>query len=78
MLCRKRFTPSGLIAGKSLRRWLLSCVLVVVASDARAQLWINELYFDPPGSAGDLAFEYIELRGTHGASLSDTVVHHPK
>jgi len=33
-------------------------------------MFINEIYFDPPGM-GDLVFEYIELRGTPGASLAD-------
>lgn len=33
--------------------------------------YINEIYFDPPGSGGDLVFEYIELRGAPSASLAD-------
>ncbi len=33
--------------------------------------YINEIYFDPPGSGGDLAYEYIELRGTPSMSLDD-------
>lgn len=38
--------------------------------EAQAQLYINEIYFDPPGN-GDLVHEYIELRGTPNASLAD-------
>ncbi|MEM1026886.1 MAG: hypothetical protein AAGJ38_02280 [Planctomycetota bacterium] len=36
-----------------------------------AELYLNELYFDPPGSSGDDVFEYIELRGTPGMSLDN-------
>ena len=35
------------------------------------QMFINEIYLDPPGSSGDLVFEYIELRGIPNASLTD-------
>ena len=34
-------------------------------------MYINEIYLDPPGSSGDLVYEYIELRGSSGASLAD-------
>jgi autotransporter-associated beta strand protein len=37
---------------------------------ARADVYINEIYFDPPGSL-DGTSEYIELRGTPSASLSN-------
>ncbi|MBX3424547.1 MAG: hypothetical protein KF688_02600 [Pirellulales bacterium] len=47
---------------------LLACCF---SSPASAEFWINEIYFDPPGSAGDLVYEYVELRGTPGASLAD-------
>ncbi|MEX2115040.1 MAG: hypothetical protein WD845_17735 [Pirellulales bacterium] len=33
--------------------------------------YINEIYFDPPGSGGDLRYEYVELRGTPSMSLDD-------
>jgi hypothetical protein len=33
--------------------------------------YINEVYVDPPGGAGDSNFEYIELRGTPSGSLDD-------
>ena len=35
------------------------------------QMYINEVYLDPPGSSGDLVYEYIELRGSPNASLKD-------
>lgn len=41
-----------------------------LALTADAQIYINEIFFDPPGQ-GDLVFEYIELRGTPNASLAD-------
>ena len=37
----------------------------------QAQMVINEIYLDPPGSSGDLVYEYVELRGTPNASLAD-------
>lgn len=33
-------------------------------------MWINEIYFDPPGG-GDFVLEYVELRGTPGAALAN-------
>ena len=48
-------------------------VLVAVLAGvgvARADVYINEIYFDPPGSL-DGTSEYIELRGTPGMSLSN-------
>ena len=33
--------------------------------------YINEVYFDPPGSGFDYTGEYIELRGTPSMSLDD-------
>ncbi len=41
------------------------------ADSARAELYINEIYFDPPHSSGDLNQEYIELRGTPGMALDN-------
>ncbi|MBL9162449.1 MAG: hypothetical protein JNL18_06955 [Planctomycetaceae bacterium] len=41
------------------------------ATEAHAQMFINELFFDPPGSAADATHEYVELRGTPGASLAN-------
>lgn len=39
---------------------------------AFGQMYINEVYLDPPGSSGDLVYEYVELRGEPNASLEDT------
>jgi hypothetical protein len=44
--------------------------VAIVAVPARAQLFINEIYFDPPGQS-DPNTEYIELRGTPGMSLAN-------
>lgn len=43
--------------------------LLAIAAPARAELLINEIYFDPPG--GETPREYIEFRGTPGMSLSN-------
>ncbi|QDT01163.1 hypothetical protein [Adhaeretor mobilis] len=55
-------------------RLLLSSALIVLGylftSTADAQVYINEIYFDPPGSTGEKVFEYIELRGTPSESLA--------
>lgn len=49
----------------------LGIIAMLIASvTAEAQLFINEIFFDPPGG-GDSINEYIELRGTPGASLAD-------
>ncbi|MEQ8837829.1 MAG: hypothetical protein RID07_13570 [Lacipirellulaceae bacterium] len=52
--------------------WLLFAVLTFASYGAQlsAQTYINEIYFDPPGSSGDKVFEYIELRGSNSASLA--------
>jgi hypothetical protein len=52
-----------------------SGILVIIltmgaAVSAQAQMWINEIYLDPPSSL-DSTREYIEIRGTAGASLAD-------
>jgi hypothetical protein len=43
---------------------------VVLPTIARAELYINEVFYDPPSSP-DSPREYIELRGTPGFSLSN-------
>lgn len=58
------------------RSWAWSIATAVAAScmtatEASAQMFINELFFDPPGSAADATHEYVELRGTPGASLAN-------
>jgi hypothetical protein len=45
-------------------------IAVVVSAAARAGVYINEIYFDPPSSL-DTTCEYIELRGTPNMSLAD-------
>ena len=55
-------------------RLLLRCVTLAVTAStcslATADLFINEIYFDPPGG-GDSVNEYIELRGVPDMSLED-------
>ncbi len=45
-----------------LLRWLWGILLLATAGQARADLLINEILFNPPGS--DTTNEFIELRGT--------------
>ena len=48
------------------------CALAVAVSDrAAAQLYINEIFFNPGMSAVDDKDEYIEIRGTPDASLAN-------
>jgi hypothetical protein len=48
------------------------CLLAVLTCQlAQGQMYLNEVYLDPPGSSGDLIYEYIELRGLPNASLAD-------
>ena len=47
--------------------WLLTALLSIAAG-ARADLWIYEILFNPPGS--DAPNEYVELRGTPNLLLS--------
>jgi hypothetical protein len=46
------------------------CLCVVLSATAYAELYINEIFYDPPSSP-DSPREYIELRGTPGMSLND-------
>ncbi len=46
---------------RPLRLWLLTAFLTLGGA-AHAQLWINEILFNPPGN--DAPNEYVELRGT--------------
>ena len=48
----------------------LVAAIAFAAAAAPAELYINEIYFDPPGG-GDSINEYIELRGAPGMSLAD-------
>jgi hypothetical protein len=51
---------------------MLAAKLLVcsITPSARADFYINEIYFDPPGG-GDIRFEYVELRGEPNAPLTD-------
>ncbi len=55
-------------AGK--RAVLCALASLGAIASSPAQLYINEIYFDPPSSL-DIRYEYIELRGTPGASLAN-------
>jgi len=48
--------------------WLIAAFVVFVA-DARGQVWINEILFNPPTTT-DSPNEYVELRGTPNLILS--------
>jgi len=45
--------------------------LLLAAFTARAELWINEVLFNPPGT-NDVARQYVELRGTANLLLADS------
>jgi hypothetical protein len=49
---------------------LLALTSLGTAASSPAQLYINELYFDPPSSL-DIRYEYVELRGTPGMALTN-------
>lgn len=53
------------------RATVVAASLALLASSTSAQIYINEIYFDPPGSGGDNRSEFIELRGAPGASLAN-------
>lgn len=48
----------------------IALLVELVATGAHGQMYINEIYFDPPGSF-DSTSEYIELRGAPSASLAN-------
>lgn len=50
-------------------RWLWGVLLLATAGQARADLLINEILFNPPGS--DTTNEFIELRGTPNMTIPD-------
>lgn len=45
--------------------------VVALTSRADAQLYINEMFFNPGMSVNDVTDEFIEIRGTPGASLAN-------
>lgn len=46
------------------------CAFAAGIDSCDAQIYINEIYFDPPGTTGDLRSEYIELRGPSASPLT--------
>ena len=54
-----------------MRLAIIAFVATSMTTAARGELFINEIYFDPPGSSGDNSQEYIEIRGTPNMSLND-------
>jgi len=46
-------------------------LLCTTFQSTSAEVLINEIFFDPPDTAGDFRSEYIELRGTSGQSLAN-------
>ncbi len=56
---------------KCLHTGLLACFLLASLGQlSQAELFINEIYFDPPGGLDSTA-EYLEFRGTPGMSLAN-------
>ena len=52
--------------------WLAAMMIVCGAvSSAEANLYINEIFFDPGGGGNEQRDEYIELRGTPSMSLAN-------
>ena len=54
---------------KHWRSWLLTALVLCATSSRAAELWINEILFNPPGT--DIPNEYIELRGTPNLILTN-------
>ena len=64
----KRFkTATMIVATLS----FLSASHFALSENALAELYINEIFFDPGGGGDDTKDEYIELRGTPSMSLAD-------
>ncbi len=59
-----------------LNRALALCLLAGAASSASAQVVLNEIFSNPPGSgsAGDDRWEYIEIQGPAGYDLSGFMI----
>jgi hypothetical protein len=49
----------------------LAVTVALSAEQAKAQFYLNEIFFNVGGNGDDLRDEYIELRGTPGASLDN-------
>ena len=59
------------LAKLAIRILVLTLLFSFGVKSLLANIYINEIYFDPPGSTGDLFAEYIELRGDPNMDLSD-------
>lgn len=53
------------------RAAIAATLLPCLATPAAAELYINEIFFDPGGAGLDTRDEYVELRGTPGMSLDN-------
>lgn len=56
---------------KRLMQLVTLASLMVVCVAASAQMWISEIYFDPPGETLDFTDEYIEIKGAPNFGLAD-------
>lgn len=63
--------PSNSRSQSTLLLTALTMLALCHSSPAAAQFYINEIFFNPGGGALDSRDEYIELRGTPGASLDN-------
>jgi hypothetical protein len=52
-------------------RAIAAAAAMLLTEPVSAQLFINELFFDPPGSIADASHEYVELRGPARMSLAN-------
>src|SRR5436190_14318552 len=60
--CRCRAAICRMKAQGMFSRWICLCLLGASVSTTRAELFINEILFNPP--FGDTTNEFVELRGT--------------
>ena len=54
---------------KHWRSWLFTALVLCATSSRAAELWINEVLFNPPST--DIPNEYIELRGMPNLILTN-------
>lgn len=55
----------------TIRGTVAGALLIFVAATAHAELYLNEIFFNPGGGGNDLLDEYIELRGTPNMALTN-------
>jgi hypothetical protein len=63
MATAMKWTTGGKVA--------LALIISISAASAQAEMYINEVFFNPGGGGDDLRDEYIELRGTPNMSLEN-------